>query len=197
MAELKRIFESVHSLNGHGSKAEIHSSLQNEEQDLAALLKEAGLNELLDLMNKLLGHEGDFVSWEEFQQFAEKVVVEKIQEDMKVVEQEVAKDLALGDKAIQWLKEVFDKIIADEEGAVSKEDLVVRLKKDLEEVGQEIAKMMEDAGFNPQWSSLEQLDTNKDGFVTWEEFQAHVRPVAQELEEEIELVVRKKCVFCC
>merc|ERR1719277_370464 len=61
-AALKRIFEGVHSLDGHGSKAELHNSLQSEEQDLAALLKEAGLNELLDVLNKLLGHEGDLLS---------------------------------------------------------------------------------------------------------------------------------------
>merc|ERR1711957_274920 len=152
---------------------------------------------LLDVLNKLLGHEGDFVSWEEFQQFAEQVVVEKIQEEVKVLEQEVAKDLASGDQALQWLKEVFDKIVADEEGAASKEELMARLQKDLEEVGESIAKMMEAAGFNPQWSSLEQLDTNKDGCVTWEELEAHVRNVAQELEEEIELVKTTRCGFCC
>jgi len=181
-----------------------------KEQELAALLKEAGLNDILDFVNKVGGYHEDFLSWENFrqcaenfQQSAEKAAVEEAKHEVKELEQEVVADLEAGEKALSWLKAAFEKVAADVDGAVSKQELAAILQKDLEEVGEDIGKLIADAGFNPLWSSFEQLDTNKDGAVSWAEFEAHVRSAALQLEEQVEVVVEdaavktQRCWACC
>lgn len=201
LVELKRIFEAVHALNGHASKAELVTALE-KEQELAALLKEAGLNETMDFVNKVGGVHEDFLSWESFQQCAEKAVVEEAKHEVKELEQEVVADLEAGEKALKWLKEAFEKVAADAEGAVNKQDLAAILQQDVQEAGDSIGKLIVDAGFNPMWSAFDHLDTNKDGAVTWTEFEAHVRSAVMKVEKEVEVVVEdtvatQRCWACC
>merc|ERR1712066_1181096 len=89
---------------------------------------------------------------------------------------------------LKQLKELFDNLDANEDGAVNKEELATGLKKDKDKHGlmkdESLGKLIEQAGLNPYWDVLENLDTNKDGFIAWEEFEAHLRSVAkQEVQE--------------
>merc|ERR1712029_99545 len=63
--------------------------------------------------------------------------------------------------------------------AVSREELAAGLKKD-----EGMGKLIEEAGFNTEYYVLEQLDTNEDGRITWDEFEAHLRKAAKEAVKE-------------
>merc|ERR1712003_264297 len=99
-----------------------------------------------------------------------------------------AADPAVEEKVLKRLKELFDNLDANEDGAVNKEELATGLKKDKDEHGlmkdDSLGKLIEQAGLNPYWDVLENLDTNKDGFVAWEEFEAHLRSVATKEVQE-------------
>merc|ERR1719401_766383 len=70
-------------------------------------------------------------------------------------------------------------IDANGDKAVSRTELASALNKD-ESVGK-----VEEAGFNSDFCVLEQLDTNSDERITWDEFEAHLRCAARkEIEEQ-------------
>merc|ERR1712203_819712 len=97
-------------------------------------------------------------------------------------------EIAVEEKVLKRLRVLFDSLDADDDGAVNKEELATGLKKDKDEHGlmkdDSLGKLIEQAGLNPYWDVLENLDTNKDGFIAWEEFEAHLRSVAkQEVQE--------------
>merc|ERR1719188_1223758 len=99
-----------------------------------------------------------------------------------------AAEVPVEEKVLKQLKELFDNLDANEDGAVNKQELATGLKKDKDEHGlmkdESLGKLVEQAGLNPYWDVLENLDTNKDGFIAWEEFEAHLRSVAkQEVQE--------------
>jgi len=202
LMELKRAFQGVRkNLHGHACKVELKAWFEREGLP-AGLLKEAGMNELLDLLRILAGHDGDFVSWDELQHSAERPVA--------LVPTAVG-EKAAGEKLVKRLKMLFDSLGADEEGAVSKEELTASLRQDTEDVhggdGESIGKLVGQANFTPLWNALEVADTQKDGHITWNEFKAHIRGAAQqagEVQGEAVAVVvledagvRQVCWGCC
>lgn len=254
IAELKRIFECV-NVNEQGSacKTELAAALGNETS-LEALLKESQMSSVIDFANHIVRHEGEFVSWEEFMQFARVAVAEEVkdavvqevkheieefkqdmqggaeelkkdvqhgaeelkeelqhvvaevtkeaQHEAKEFKKEVDADVAAGRKALSWLKERFQSLVADDQGAVSKEELASKLKETEDVDGQSISELVGQAGLNPSWSVFEQLDTSKDGCVSWEEFKAHVCGEKEVEEDEVdnlvdESVVTQRCWGCC
>jgi len=228
--DLKRIFEGASANEqGHASKAELIASLE-KEQALNAVLKEAEMNEILEFVNRIAMHGKEFVSWDEFMMFAAKAVCLQAAEDVKETivnlpativqetkkeveefKQEVAADVEAaekalqasveaGEKAMQWLKQRFDSLTADEEGAVSKEELATKVKETEDVDGQSIGTLVGLAGFNPLYHAVEQLDTNKDGNISWEEFKTHVCGTAKEEKVEVvleETAVKPRCWACC
>merc|ERR1712203_733800 len=120
--------------------------------------------------------------------------------EVEEFKQEVAADVEAAEKALQWLKQRYDSLSADEEGAVSKEELATKVK-DTEDVdGQSIGTLVGQAGFNPLYHALEHLDTNKDGQISWEEFKAHVCGSAKEEKVDValeEIAVTQRCWACC
>merc|ERR1712060_751442 len=210
-------------------KAELIASLE-KEQALNALLKEAEMNEILDFVNRIAAHGKEFVSWEEFMMFAVKAVCQEAAEEVKEsivnlpatllqeakhlpaaivketkheveeFKQEVAADVAAGEKALQWFKQRFESLTADEEGAVSKDELATKVKETEDVDGQSIGTLVGQAGFNPLYHALEQLGTNQDGHIYWEEFKAHVCGSAKEDHVDVaveELAVTQRCWACC
>merc|ERR1719264_2271919 len=87
LSQLKRIFEKATANGlGHASKAELIAAVE-QAQELIVLLKEAGMEEMLGFVNRLVGHEGDFVSWDEFQEYAKKAVKEEVEHEVQVMEE--------------------------------------------------------------------------------------------------------------
>lgn len=228
--DLKRIFEGAPANEqGHASKAELIASLERE-QNLNALLKDAQMNEILDFVNMIATHGSEFVSWDEFIVFAAKAVcieaahevkesivelpatvAQELKKEVEEFKQEVAADVEAGEKALQvsleagekalsWLKQRFESLIADEDGAVSKEELAAKVKESEEADGESIGQLIGQAGFNPLWHALDQLDTNNDGHISWEEFKAHVCGAAK--AEKVDVVLEEssvapRCWACC
>merc|ERR1712176_495708 len=73
--------------------------------------------------------------------------------------------VAAREKVLTQLKGIFDSIDADQSGSVSKDELAAKLKADSDEHG-----LIKDGTFR----TFEQLDTNSDGRITWEEFEKHL-----------------------
>jgi len=78
------------------------------------------------------------------------------------------------ERALKQLKTIFDSIDVNKDGNVSKTELVSALEKD-----PSIGALIKDAGMNQEYNALEQLQTGKDGHVTWEEFLANLKEAAK------------------
>merc|ERR1712060_157907 len=136
---------------------------------IRALIKEANLNDNWGIMKqtKAAGR----VTWDEFELTLKKVQTPRVPEVAAVTPAELAAD----EKAIDILQKFFRSLDANEDKAVSKEELATGLVKD-----EQFATLVKEAGFNSQFYVLEQLDTNGDGRITWDEFEAHLRAAARE-----------------
>lgn len=143
---------------------------------------------------------------EELKQEAQEAVEElkeEAQHVAKELQKEVAADVAAGVKALSWFKERFESIVADEAGAVGKEELATKLRETDQVDGQSIGELVGLAGFNSSWATFEQLDTSKDGFVSWGEFKEHIcgeKEVDEDQEVDVLLettVVTQRCWGCC
>merc|ERR1711865_77572 len=117
---------------------------------------------------------------------------EKLQHEAEEFKKEVATDVAAGRQALTWLKECFESLTADNEGAVSKEELANKLKESEDAEGQRISDLVGEAGFNPSWTAFEQIDSNKDGRLSWEEFKAHV--CGEKEIEEVDVLIEATTV---
>jgi adenylate kinase family enzyme len=71
------------------------------------------------------------------------------------------------------LKAAFDGVDADDDGSVNKKELAAALQ-----ANEALPALVEAAGFNVQFYVLEQLDSNVDGRLTWDEFCANLSPPA-------------------
>lgn len=65
------------------------------------------------------------------------------------------------------LRAKFDAIDADGSGDVDKEELAKALLEDAD-----LTTRLRAAGLNPEWYVLDQIDTDSNGTLTWEEFSA-------------------------
>jgi len=79
------------------------------------------------------------------------------------------------ERALTQLKLIFDSIDANEDGTVSKDELKAALDKD-----ESLGTLIKEAGFKLAYSDLSGLDTNKDGSVSWEEFEGNLKEKAVE-----------------
>jgi len=78
------------------------------------------------------------------------------------------------ERALVQLKTIFDSIDVNKDGNVSKAELVAALEKDAS-----IGDLIKDAGLNQEYNAMDQLQTSKDGHVTWEEFLANLKEAAK------------------
>jgi len=77
------------------------------------------------------------------------------------------------EKAVAQLKVLFESIDVDTDKTVNKQELETALKQN-----EKLRSLIFAATFNPDVQVLEQLDTNKDGRLSWEEFERHFKKVA-------------------
>merc|ERR1711957_481641 len=163
IGELKRIFEGVNANEqGHANKAELAASLE-KERNLDALLKEAGMKEVMETVVHEVEHKIEQLK-QEVQQGAEKLQHEvehaaaelkkEAQHEAEEFKKEVAADVAAGRQALTWLKGCFESLTADDEGAVSKEELANKLKESEDAEGHSISDLVGQAGFNPSWTAF-------------------------------------------
>jgi len=184
LTQLKLIFDAVDvDKNGSVSEMELAAALERD-QSFVALVKKAGLNEQFYVLEQLDTNNDHRITLAEFESNLKKAAVQEIAESGHME----AAELPVEEKALKRLRELFDNLDANDDGTVNKEELAAGLKKDKDEHGlmkdDSLGKLIEQARLNPHWDVLEKLDTNKDGFIAWEEFEAHLRSVAkQEVQE--------------
>jgi len=150
---LRLMFHGVDS--GEDSRVSKVGLLQALEHDdtTKALCQEAGLKNILFLCKILVRTRVSALSFEEFQQYLGQA---KAQE-------------AAGERVLTRLQEVFQGLDTDVRGAVSNGALVMGLKRDAVALAH-VARLSREAGFNPYWDVLRQLDTSGPGRLTWSEF---------------------------
>jgi len=79
------------------------------------------------------------------------------------------------EQAVAQLKLLFESIDVDSNRSVKRTELQTALQKN-----DQLGTLIAEAKLNPDSLVLEQLDTNKDGRVSWEEFESHLKKAATE-----------------
>jgi len=83
------------------------------------------------------------------------------------------------EKAVAQLKMMFEALDLDADQTVDR----VEFQKAMEN-NDKIGVLIAEANFNPDAKVLEQLDTNKDGRISWSEFESHLKKAAITQVEE-------------
>jgi len=188
LIQLKLIFNGVdQNSNGIVSKTELADALA-KDSNLAALIKEAELNgtiigfekSTITDFEKLETNQDDGVTWDAFCEHLKKPA----EAEVKVTGHVAAAEAPAEAEALRQLKEIFAATDADSDETVSKEELAAALRKN-----GNVGKLVEEAGLNREYYIFEQLDTNQDERVTWEEFKKHLHSAAKsEVLEQGEVV---------
>lgn len=169
LAQLKLVFDKIDAnTDGAISKEELSKAL-DADTSLVDLIKDAGFNQKFSVLDQLDTNKDGHVTWEEFRSHLKVQAVAEVEAgtDMKAAE------VPAKEKALAQLREVFRALDANADAAVSKEELSAALEKD-----ERLGTLIKDADLNPEFFVLEQLDTNEDGKVTWEEFEANLYKAA-------------------
>jgi Ca2+-binding EF-hand superfamily protein len=103
-------------------------------------------------------------------------------QDGKVTWEEFSKTLQPAPNIELFLKRTFDRLDANGDGIISKEELTDAFTRVLDIAsplaGNKTFRMLlKDAGINPDSLNFEKLDTNQDGIITREEFEAKLAEV--------------------
>merc|ERR1712048_815651 len=161
---LKAVFQRL-DVNGDGfvSRAELTSSLGQlmdsscivSEKNMRTLLVDAGLDPGFIVFDQLDANHDGKITWEEFSSKLRQVNVDEVK---------------------QFLRSVFLRMDANEDGSVSQAELSKSIEGLLECSHRKSKKtfrtLIKDAGMNPDFYLFEQLDTNTDGKITLEKFEA-------------------------
>lgn len=154
---LKSLFSKVDAnADGRLDAKELAKALK-EEPSLEQMLEKAGYNSHYYVLEQLDSNQDGAVSWEEFKA----CLISKADEDLAKNQG----DSDAKDAAINLLKSLFGKVDADANGKLDAKELAEALRSE-----PTLAKVLEQAGFNSQFYVLEQLDSNNDGTVSWDEF---------------------------
>jgi len=108
-------------------------------------------------------------------------------QDGKVTWEEFSKTLQPAPNIELFLKRTFDRLDANGDGFISKEELTNAFTRVLDIAsplaGNKTFRMLlEDAGINPDTLNFENLDTNHDGIITREEFEAKLGRISSILK---------------
>jgi len=166
---LKNVFNQLDA-NGDGniSKDELSESFERlldcserqSRKSFRTLIADAGLNPYFYVFEQLDTNQDGKITWEEF--------------EAQLHPTKAATNIK------QMLKERFNQLDANGDGSISKVEFSASLERllDCSEIKSEksFRTLIVDAGLNPDFYVFEQLDTNQDGRITWEEFQAQLQP---------------------
>jgi Ca2+-binding EF-hand superfamily protein len=195
---LKAVFQGLDA-NGDGfvSREELTSSLGQlmdsscivTEKSMRTLLVDAGLDPDFNVFDQLDANHDGKITWEEFSSKMKQVNTDEVK---------------------RFLRSVFFSMDVNEDGSVSQEELSKSIEHVLEcshlKSKKTVRTLITDAGMNPDFYLFEQLDTNKDGKITWEELEANLfsepfkvvdkkafveTPLPQEVKQEIEDVTHE------
>jgi len=165
--QLWQIFNGI-DRNGDGSvdKSALMGALAlDKDAKLGALLKEADLNEQV-LFGTLDVSKGGRVTWDEFETILKSPAIL-----MAVKASGPAADpqLPATEKAMDYLRDIFEETNVNIDGTVLKEELAAALAADAG-----VENVIRQAGLNPKYRVLQPLRTIVEGKITWEEFEAHL-----------------------
>jgi len=140
------------------------------KKSVKTLVMESGLNPYFNVFDQVDSNHDGKISRQEFQEHMHPAKAGKV--------------------AGQLLKEVFDGIDVNKDGSLSRKELTDAYGKLLntteEKSGKNWKNLLLDAGLNADFHVFEQLDTNHDGKVTWEEFSSTLQP-----EPNMELFLKR------
>merc|ERR1712113_1363002 len=105
--QLKLIFDAV--------DLDENSSVSKKELSLVAFIKKAGLNENFYVLNQLDTNNDHRITWAEFESNLKKEAVQEVAESGQVA----AAELPVEEKVFKRLRELFDNLDADDDGAVN------------------------------------------------------------------------------
>jgi len=170
LEHLKKLF---HILDANADKAvskeELAAGLAKDES-IENLVKEAGFNPQYGTFADLDENRDGRITWDEFEAHLRSAAKEEAKVEM---------ELAADEKALEHLKKLYQSLDTNGDKSVSRLELAAGLTKD-----EAVADLVKEASFNPQYYVFEQLDSNEDGRITWEEFEAHLRRAAVEQAKE-------------
>jgi len=165
---LKDVFDSIDTnKDGSLSRDEVSRTFEKllkrscveSEKNIKTLMVDAGLNPDFAFHDLDANHDGR-VTWEEFR----------------------AKLLPAFDSK-EFLRSVFNQMDADGDGAISKQELTASFERMLDcshmKSKKNFRTLLQEAGLQPEFYIFEQLDTNRDGRITWDEFEASLKPAAK------------------
>lgn len=179
LAQLRLIFDSIDANQDKAASKEELSNALNKDEKLRALVKDAGFNDQFHIMEGLDTNTDGYVTWAEFEGNLKRKAVEEVEAQGSLA----AADEPADAQVLKQLRTIFTSIDADEDGTVSKTELSAKLQKSKDENGlmkdSSFGQLVQDAGFNPLWETFDALDTNKDGKITWEEFEMHLKTTAK------------------
>jgi len=165
-------------------KMELEKSMAQNSK-IGELITEAKLPGNKDF-DKLDTNKDGRVSWDEFLEQLKKAATEQVEKSGAVE----AAEVTVEEKAEKRLKALFKQLDTDSDDTVSREELAAKLNaEDSEFKKDEFVDMLKKAGLQTDLAVLEQLGTNQDGRVTWDEFYAKLHQVAtQEIQETGDVV---------
>lgn len=167
--QLWQIFNGI-DRNGDGSvdESELQAALALDKDEwLSALLKEAGLNEQYNLFGTLDINKDGKVTWDEFETILKSPAM--MMEVKASGPESIDPQLPATEKAMAYLRDVFEDTNVNIDGTVLKEELAEVLAAD-----DCVEKAIQKAGLNPKYRVLQPLRTSVEGRITWEEFEAHL-----------------------
>jgi len=171
VAQLKLLFESIDTDSDRTvDKNELQMAFQKNDQ-LGALIAEAGLNPDSLVLEQLDMNKDGRVSWEEFESHLKKPATEQVATTGHVV----AAEATVEEKAKARLREVFNSIDSNKDGVASKEELKTKLGS--EDEG--FKTLLVEAGLQTNFEVLEQLDGDSDKRVTWDDFYGKLKEAAK------------------
>jgi len=183
LAHIKLIFESIGADKDRTvSKQELVAALE-KDPGLGALIKEADLSQEYTDLQRVESSADGRVTWEDYQQVLKRGTMPEVGPTGQVVAVELPaeEELPADEKAFQLLRKLFECLDSNDDESVSQIELAAGLQKD-----DRINQLVTDAGLNPEYYVLEQLDTNKDGKITWDVFKAHLCQAAKvEVQKQV------------